>query len=101
MEQIINQAFAAMIGKYKIWEKIGITRPHVKSLRYQVKHGVPISMDKKFRLLRKSGWQPDHHRWTDADVAGAIRFALQQGKAAKQMGPQYLFEKWVAQPKTK
>lgn len=96
MEYIIDQAFAQMIGTYRIYKKLGISREHVKTLRYQVKQGITISLDKKHRLLRKAGWKMDAYQYTDHDLLDVIKFCINTGTSAKTLGAGYVMDKWKA-----
>lgn len=95
MEQQINQAFAKMIATYRCHVKLGITANHVRLLRYQVKRGITISLDKKHRLLKRWGWKPDAAKYTDQDIIDIIKFTIKTGTQAKQLGAGYILEKWT------
>ena len=92
--ETIDQAFAKMIGTYQIHKKLGIAAQHVRVLRYQLEKGITISLDKKHRLLRQSGWKPDAAIYTHQDLLDAVKFTIKSGNTAKQFGAGYVVEKW-------
>ena len=95
----IEKAFAEMISKKGIDKEIGISYSYLTTLRHKLKHGIAISLEKKIELLQKSGWQQNEASYTRKDLVEAIRFALKQGKAAKEHGPEYILEKFLSSKK--
>ncbi|PKP02073.1 MAG: hypothetical protein CVU11_13275 [Bacteroidetes bacterium HGW-Bacteroidetes-6] len=50
------EAFTAMLKTKGIAEKIGVPENTIKSLRFRLKNGVFISIDKMIELLVKAGY---------------------------------------------
>lgn len=96
MQEIIEQAFCQMIGTSGIHRTIGITAGHVKVLRHQVRHGQKISLDKKLKLLHRSGWDPGQKKWTDQDMIDLLKFTARISAAARDLGPHYILSKFKA-----
>jgi hypothetical protein len=94
-EDLIHEAFAAMIRRRAIYKALRLTPGHVKVLRHQVKCGRPISLQKKVKLLKRSGWTAEAYRWRDEDLASLATFILKQGVDARSLGAAYLLEKWM------
>jgi hypothetical protein len=92
--EIINQQFAKMIGTSGIHRTLGITANHVKVLRHRIRHGQKISLDKKIKLLEKSGWDPGDRKWNDQDMIDLIKTCIRCSDAARQLGPGYILEKF-------
>lgn len=72
-----------------------ITRQHQLLLRYHLKKGIPISLNKKLRLLQRTGWRQPEHSYTHRQLVEAVRFALKASAAAQAHGAEYLVEKYL------
>jgi hypothetical protein len=94
IEEIINQAFQEMIATSRIHKKIGLTSIHVKTLRYQIRIGRKITIDKKLTLLKRSGWKYGTAKWTDQDMIDLLKFYDKLPAASRQFGPAYILEKF-------
>jgi hypothetical protein len=93
LEQI-NKIFAEVINRPGIYHQLNIPKNNVAQYRWKLKRGIHITVDKKLSVLQRAGYNMQAFEWTDKDLVDAIRFALRQGDAARQMGAEYLFEKW-------
>lgn len=94
MIEVIDQAFCQMISRSGIHRILGLHRTHVKTLRRQMRLGQGVSLEKKLKLLKATGWDPGSHQWTDQDMMDLVRFCIKQSEAAKAFGPAYILEKW-------
>lgn len=92
--EIIHQAFCEMIHRHRIHRCLGLTAGHVKVLRHNIRAGRAISVDKKLKLLEKSGWQPGLKQWDDQDLLDLIKLCTRQTDAARDFGPAYILEKF-------
>lgn len=94
---IIDTEFAKYIAKPGIYQQMKITHQHQKLLRYHLRKGVPISLNKKLTLLQRAGWRQDQFQYTHEDLVAALKFSLQCAQSTRNMGAEYLAEKWLAQ----
>lgn len=95
----INKAFADLLATRGVHHQLGITSSAVRSLRFKLSTGAGISTDTKIKLLQKSGWRQDQFSFSQKDLVAAVRFALGSSAAAKEQGPEYLVEKFLAKKK--
>lgn len=98
--EVVNTAFAGMIRKKAVHEKLGITANAVYQLRSQLKNGLNISIDKKLELLKKSGWKEEEVAYSRADLVRLVKFTLKSSAKAREFGAEYLVEKWEAENKS-
>lgn len=96
---VIDKAFADMIVKKGIEDKLGIDRLYVYQLRRRVRTGGSVSMAKKVELLRKAGYNLEERIYTRKDLVSLAKFVLRTSQAAREQGPEYLVEKWKASRK--
>lgn len=95
----VDAAFEALISKKGVEKTLEIDRNYLYQLRSKIKNGVEVSEATKLALLLKSGWQP-HTAGGDAfsrlELVSFAKFVLKAGAKAKELGPEYLVEKWEA-----
>lgn len=91
---IIDKAFAEMIVKRNVYKDLGITSSSVRTFRYNLKQGIPISLDTKLRLLQKSGWTQPANTFTRADMISFAKTWHKANEATKALGLEYALEKW-------
>jgi hypothetical protein len=94
IQELIDREFKQMITRHRIHRCLGITSAHVKVLRHQVRTGQRISLDKKLKLLTRSGWDPAAAKWTDQEMINLVQFVLKASDTTRGFGAFYLFEKW-------
>jgi hypothetical protein len=92
----VHETFSEMINIPGIYRRLKITKNNVAQYRWKLKRGVHITIDKKLLLLQRAGYHLDSFKYTDRDLAEAIRFTIRASNATKNMGPEYLLEKWKA-----
>lgn len=92
----IDKDFETLIMQRGIYKKLGLTPEEVKYLRHNIRTGKGISIEKKMKVLQKSGWQQDQAEYTRQELIGFAKFVLRSGAAAKELGVAYLFDKWKA-----
>lgn len=87
-----------MITKQGIAHRLQMTPNAVKQIRWKLRHGkCNYSLDFKLKLLQRAGYRAEFARWTDLDVVAILRFALvTTSQAARDRGPEYVFEKFKA-----
>jgi hypothetical protein len=94
--EIIDTAFRKMISERGSYRRMGISINYSAQLRYKTKKGITISIDLKLRLLQRTGWIPPDSRYTRREMVGAVRFCLSQGLAARDLGAEYLVDKFLS-----
>ncbi len=90
----IDKAFREMIGKRCIHTALGTSSGAVRLLRFYLKKGQRISLDKQLQLLKKPGWTESPDGYTRADMMAFAKYYHRSSQAAKEHGPEYLLEKW-------
>jgi hypothetical protein len=93
--EVIDKAFQDMICKRGIHQVLGIDRNNVYQLRSKLRRNIPISIDLKLRLLRRSGWRENELEFTKDDMRRLVEFTVKQSKTAKAFGAEYILEKWI------
>lgn len=91
----IHKVFAEKIRQTGIHRQMGISQAYVMTMRYKVRIGIPIKLETKLRLLQRAGWSQDELRYTRHDLVAAVRAALNAGSTGKQLGAEYLVEKFL------
>ncbi len=95
---IIDKAFKDMIAIRGIHNKLKIPDNRVQQYRSALKNGKTISTDLKIHLLQKTGWQQDDKTYNRKELVSLLNFWKRTSQAARDMGPEYVFEKWAARP---
>jgi hypothetical protein len=95
--EIIDKEFDRMIHKERIHRKLGMDSSAVTQVRWKLKHGKPVSLDYKIKLLQRSGHRFDLPKFTHKQVVDAIKFALRTSEVAREMGAEYVMQKWLSQ----
>ncbi len=90
----INKAFSTLIYERSVHHKLSISATYVHQLRYRLKNGLGISTDLKIKLLQKSGWRQSQAIYTRQDLLDILKFYNRSSRAAKDLGFQYILEKW-------
>jgi hypothetical protein len=91
---LLDTAFAALIKKRGVHNALGVEDNYVQQLRYKLKNGLAIRTDTKLRLLQKSGWRQDDRIYNRKDLIGFINFYNRTSQAARELGPEYVIQKW-------
>lgn len=91
----IDTAFADLIAKRGVYKDLNITMTHLKQLRYKLKHGQGISTDLKLQLLQRSGWRQDQAQYTRQDLVSLLKFYERTSQVARDVGPEYVVEKFL------
>lgn len=94
--QSIDSAFADLLTRRAVGKTLGISANYVAQLRHKLRTGIPVSLEKKMELLQKSGWRQGDQQYTQKDMVAAVNYALKSSKAAREMGAEYLVEKFLA-----
>lgn len=92
----IDQAFKEMIHTRGIHEKLGISSQQVRNYRQYLKDGRGVSTDLKIQLLQKAGVYTQEKTFTKRDLISLLNFYNRTSQAARDMGPEYVIEKWEA-----
>lgn len=90
----INKAFYALIYQRGIYKQLRISSGQVRTIRYNISRGLPVSTDLKLKLLQRSGWRQDGFIYTRKDLINLANSILKAGAMAKEFGAEYLVEKW-------
>lgn len=90
----IHNVFEKTILMPGIYRKIGIPKNNVAQYRWKLKRGIKITIDKKLWVLQRAGYRFESLQYTDKDLVDILTFALNASQATRNMGPQYLLEKW-------
>ncbi|MGN7786801.1 hypothetical protein ACTJIJ_19870 [Niabella sp. 22666] len=90
----IHNDFERLIFQRGIYKELRLTAADVKAMRRSVRRGTGITIDKKLRVLQRSGWRQDAVVFTQADMVAFGKFVIESGASAKELGAAYLFEKW-------
>lgn len=90
----IHNDFERLIFQRGIYKDLRLTAADVKAMRRSVRRGSGLSLDKKLRVLQRSGWRQDAVAFTQADIVAFGKFIIESGASAKELGAAYLFEKW-------
>jgi hypothetical protein len=93
-KDVIDKAFADLIFRRGVHQKLRIKSNYIRQLRRRLKFGAPISTDLKLRLLQKSGWIQDQAQYTLQDLVSLLKFYQRTSQAARDMGEEYVIEKW-------
>lgn len=91
---VIDAAFRDMISQRGIYRKLGITAGNVRNIRYNLNNAIPVSTDLKLKLLQKSGWRQDDKTYSRSDMVSLLRFYQRTSQTARDMGEEYVIEKW-------
>jgi hypothetical protein len=92
---IVHIEFEKMIRTRGIAKKVNLTREHVRVLRNQLRKGTFISLDKKCKLLQRSGWRMDDREYTRTDLVSLAKEIIRASESARKLGPEYLVDKWL------
>lgn len=90
----VHAAFKEVIARPGIYYQLGIPKNNVAQYRWKLKRGVNITLNKKLWVLQRAGYRLESFQFTDADVIDAIKFAINASQATRNMGAEYVFEKW-------
>lgn len=93
---VIEKEFEKLLAKRGIYKMLGITSGDVRNYRYKLANGEPIKLETKLKLLQKSGWRQDDVKYTTQDLVSLINFYNKTSQAARNMGAEYVIEKWAA-----
>lgn len=93
---LLEKAFATMITKRSVHVDIGIDSNYVQQLRYKLRRGINIRMDTKLRLLQRGGWRQDDKIYSRKDLVNLLNFWKTTSQAARELGPEYVIDKWKA-----
>jgi len=96
---VIDKEFKKLISQRNVGPKLGETNNYIKQLRYKDKNGIGIGMETKIRLLQKSGWKQEDGTFTRKDLVSLLNFYKRTSQAARDMGPEYVIDKWQLRPK--
>jgi hypothetical protein len=91
---VIDIEFRKAILVTGAYKQMGISHQHQKLLRNHLKRGIQISIEKKIRLLQKTGWRSDQFIYSRTDMVNFAIFILKQGSSAKTLGGEYLLDKF-------
>lgn len=90
----IHAVFKEVISIPGIYHKLGIPKNNLAQYRWKLKRKIHITIDKKLWVLQRAGYRLESFQYTDADVIAAIRFAIDAAQSTRNMGAEYVFEKW-------
>lgn len=93
--EIIDAAFIKAIGERGSHRRMGISVNYAAQLRYKLRRGLTVSTDLKLKLLQRTGWITPDTRYTYKDLVEVARVATGAGRAGKDLGPEYLVEKFL------
>lgn len=96
---MIDKAFYDLIHEKGIDKKLGIESNYVYQLRNKLKNDIGISMDVKLELLQKGGWKGNEAQFTRKDLVSLLNFYKSTSQSARDKGPEYVIEKWLASKK--
>ena len=91
---IIDEAFEQLIKQRGIHKELGETSDSIRSLRYKLAKGKAISIDLKLRLLQNHGWSLDAQKYSRKDLVSLLNFYRRTGQSAKDLGDDYVIQKW-------
>lgn len=91
---LIEKAFAELVGKPGIHHQLKIPKNNVAQYRWKLKRGKRITLDKQIRVLQKAGYRMEMFEYADKDMVEFARFILRAASSSKEMGAEYLLEKW-------
>jgi len=94
MISVIDKAFNDLIGQSGVHNTLRVTAGHIHTMRYNLKKGIHISLEKKLRLLQRTGWRQPDTRYTQADLVDLLKFYSRCTTDTRKLGPQYIVEKW-------
>lgn len=90
----INEAFEKLIAERNVYKKLGVTSNDVRTMRYNVKNNISVSMDKKLDWLKKAGLLNQEKTYARQDLVSLLNFNKKTSQAARDEGPFYIIEKW-------
>lgn len=90
----VHAAFKETIAIPGIYHKLNIPKNNVAQYRWKLKRGVNITLNKKLWVLQRAGYRLESFQFTDKDVIEAIRFVINVSQTTRNMGAEYVFEKW-------
>jgi len=90
----VHSAFKEVIATPGIYHKLNIPKNNVAQYRWKLKRNVNITLDKKLWVLQRAGYRLESFQYTDKDMVAAIRFVINASQATRNMGAEYLYEKW-------
>lgn len=90
----IHRAFVDLISRRGVHARLGITSADVRNYRYKVKKGLPIRTETKLRLLQRTGYTQSDKEFSRRDLVSLLRFYRTTSQAARDMGEEYVIEKW-------
>lgn len=93
----IDEAFAEVVRRPGIYHQLKVKKNNVAQYRWKLKRGIHITLDKKVSILQRAGFNMQVFEFTDKDMVDLIRFVFRTSEAAREMGAEYLFEKWKRQ----
>ena len=92
----IEKAFNEVIKKRGIHAIAGRSLNSVLQLRYRHKHYGNVSINTKVFFLQKAKWPMEQYMYTQKDLVSLINFYNKSSPAAKNLGTEYIIEKWKA-----
>lgn len=92
----IDYDFAILLSQRGVHRRLGVKNNNFRQMRFRFRHGIPISTDYKIMLLQRSGWRHDDKQFTRQDMVAAVTLALNSNSHARQLGAEYIVEKYLA-----
>lgn len=93
---LIDSEFEKMVKRWRISAQLKISQVSLRRLRYRVKHGQPVRIETKIKLLQRYGFRFEDVKYSDRDVIEVLKFYEASTTAARAMGVEYVFEKFKA-----
>lgn len=90
----VHSAFKEVIAIPGIYHKLNIPKNNIAQYRWKLKRNINITLNKKLSVLQRAGYRLESFQWSDKDVVEAIKFVINASQATRNMGAEYLFEKW-------
>ena len=94
---IINRLFETAIAEKAVYRKLGITARTVASMRYNYKKHGRVRMEKRLWVLQKLGYDINAYSYTKANLVELLKFYNRCSQAARDLGPEYVAEKFIDQ----
>ena len=90
----IETAFNELINKRGIHNICGRSLNSILQLRYRHRHYGNVSINTKVFFLQKAKWPMEQYVYTQKDLASLLTFYAKSSAAAKNLGIEYIIEKW-------
>ncbi|HYC30062.1 MAG TPA: hypothetical protein VEB42_14615 [Chitinophagaceae bacterium] len=90
----INKAFENLVVERNVYKKLGVSSGVVRTMRYNLKNGIAISIDKKMDWLKKAGLLNQEKTYVRKDLVSLLNFYKTTSQAARDHGPEYVIDKW-------